>query len=354
MARSARCLSVTFAQIATANPMGQQAYESSIQAALLELADPDLELRVLNVSSLRNGVAADRRLAWGLLERSPASFAQMLGAWCYRGADLVHRLDLRLPPRIGPEVVTVHDLPGLRFDDEGSVPRFLAAGARSARAVIVPSTFAGQEVVDLLRVDPQRINVVPYGLSAVYKSPPAAATRSDLMTLPGPYVLHAAGATKRKNLASLAEAWRTVSAADPDIQLVLCGPPDARRDSLFAGAARVHRTGRLVPADVAWLMHRARAVVVPSTYEGFGLPALEGMAAGVPVIAANAGALPEVCGDGALLVEPDGVGLAGGILAVLKDDAAAADLRVRGTARAATFDWRAAARAHVDIYRSVA
>ena len=99
-------------------------------------------------------------------------------------------------------------------------------------------------------------------------------------------------------------------------------------------------------------MRRASAVVVPSTYEGFGLPALEAMVCGTPVVAARRGALPEVCGDAALLVEPDGAAIAEGIERVLAEEALAGDLRDRGLRRAAEFDWDIAARRHLQVYRA--
>jgi len=343
---------VTFAEIATARPMGQQAYERAIQEALAAVADPELAMVRLRVTSMRNPVPAERRVPWRLLQRMPVSCAAAVGAYAYRGGGLVHRLDLRLPPAAGPEVVTAHDLPGLRFPDEGAVPAFLAAGTRRARAIIVPSRFAGQELVELLGVDPARLHVIPYGLNPVYSRPPAEPTQATLRGLTGRTVVHAAGATQRKNLASLAQAWREVTVKDDTVELLLCGPEDVRRTSLFAGLPRVRLLGRLSPGDVGWLMHRAAAVVVPSTYEGFGLPALEGMASGTPVVASARGALPEVCADAALLVEPDADSLAAGLLQVLGDRLVAQDLRRRGLQRSADFSWHEAALRHLDVYRA--
>jgi len=100
-------------------------------------------------------------------------------------------------------------------------------------------------------------------------------------------------------------------------------------------------------------MRRATLVVVPSTYEGFGLPALEGMACGVPVVAARRGALPEVCANAGLLVEPDGASLAKGIDRVLTDEKLANDLRHNGPKRAAEFDWDFAAHEHLRVYAEV-
>jgi glycosyltransferase involved in cell wall biosynthesis len=167
--------------------------------------------------------------------------------------------------------------------------------------------------------------------------------------VPEPFVLHAGGATLRKNLAALAGTWRRVAAAS-EATLVLCGPQDPRRDELFADVPRVRFLGHLVQADVAALMRRSAAVVVPSLYEGFGLPALEGMAAGAPVVAARRGALPEVCGNAALLVEPTAEALAEGLLAVLGDGDLAQRLRADGPPRAAGFTWRRAAELTLAAY----
>ena len=102
----------------------------------------------------------------------------------------------------------------------------------------------------------------------------------------------------------------------------------------------------------AALLRRARAVVVPSTYEGFGLPALEGMACGVPVVAARCGALPEVCEDASLLVEPNGEAIAKGVETVLTNHALAERLGERGRRRASDFDWDHAAAEHLRVYRA--
>lgn len=345
---------VTLAAIASANPMGQQVYEAEIRRALASRAGGGEAWRFVDVrvAPMRATIPGARRSPRGVLERAPLPLATAVGAVAYRTRGLVHRLDLRLPPAPGAEVVTVHDLPPLRFPDEGRLPASAAAGARRAKVVIAPSRFAADEARELLGV--KRIEVIPYGLSAAFQAPTAAT--DELLQRLGirpPFVLHAAGATARKNLGELARAWGRLSSERLDLQLVLCGPPDGRRTQAFDGLERVVMPGRLEPQVVASLMRRAHAVVVPSVYEGFGLPALEAMACGAPVVAARAGALPEVCGDAALLVEPTAEGLSEGIRVLVLDEGRASDLRERGPARASEFSWEEAARRHVEVYSGV-
>lgn len=342
---------VTLATFASVAPMGQQHHESELGEALQRTtASGGWELSAVRVASLRAGAGAgDVRLPLGPLARAPALAATLAGALAYRGADLVHRFDLRLPPYPGPEVVTVHDLPPLRFDDEGTLPRWAAASARRSRLAICPSTFAADEVSALL--GQTKVRVVPNGVGHAFRRAPVG--RPEILArlgLDGRFVLHAGGATQRKNLCALAGAWHRVSDAVPQVTLVMCGPAHPRRSQLFAGMANTRWIGHLPAGDVADLMRAAAAVVVPSLYEGFGLPALEGMACGTPVVAADRGALPEVCGDAALLVRPTASALAEGIEAVLTDDELARRLCTAGPARAEPYTWERAAIATLAAY----
>lgn len=340
------------AVIATSSPMGQQTYERQILDALHALEPGEFVFEPLAIGGLRSR-DADRRYPSRWLKRQPVWLADAVGRAVYRGFGLVHRMDLRLPPSGQPELVTIHDLPVLRFDDEGDVPRWFAASARRAAAVVVPSSFAKSEVVELLGISPDRIRVIPYGLAPAFQGPATPTGAVSPNSIPARFVLHAAGATRRKNLDALAAAWRHVAQADDSLHLLLGGPPSEKRNKLFAELPRARMLGRVPPGDIAWLMSRAQAIVVPSIYEGFGLPALEGMAVGTPVVAARCGALPEVCGDAALMVEPTPDAIANGILEVARNTELAARLRAGGPERARTFSWARAAQQHLDVYRAI-
>ncbi|HLX33021.1 MAG TPA: glycosyltransferase [Gaiellaceae bacterium] len=338
---------VCWARYGSAPPMGQQVYETELGKALRGHWSIE-ERTVLPLRAERTTGA--RRVPLRLVWSAPFAVARAVGSSLYGGSDLVHRLDLRCPPARQPEVVTIHDLPPLRFDDEGSLPGWAARSAREAAAVICPSEFAAAEVRELLGVE--TIHVVPYGIDAERPAPLSGAELEQLGLRP-PFILHPAGATKRKNLDGLAGAWREVSAARPDAMLVLCGPPHPRRDELFAGLPGVRYLGLREPAFVAALMGAAATVVVPSLYEGFGLPALEAMAAGTPAVAAARGALPELCRDGALLVEPTADALAAGILETLAGGDAVEARRTRGRAIAHEYTWERAAEETARAYAAV-
>lgn len=338
----------TFPEVGS--PMGLQTYEAHIISELQQLEPEGWSFRRRTVASLRSRDQPDVRVPLGLLDLGGGPAARAAGRWAYRGCRRVHRFDLRLPPAPGPEVVTVHDLPPLRFDDEGDLPPWTLSSARSARAVICPSEFAAQEVRSLLGVQ----NTVIIYNGHAEAGPPAALSPPDRVRLglhpTRPYVLHAGGATKRKNLAALAGAWSSNADLSTAFDLVLAGPPDPRRDALFGSLPNARTIGFHPRETIARLMSAASCVVVPSVYEGFGLPALEAMSVGTPVVAAARGALPEVCGDAALLCEPDEAGLAHALRSVLSDPALARRLEVQGRERASAFSWTEAARRHLLAY----
>ncbi len=312
-----------------------------------------------------------------------------------RGVDLLHHAGGVVPPgpasaRV-PSVLTVHDLQPLEHPEHFSpvkrrwLATMLPRSVRRARLVLTPSDPASASVVRLLGVPADRVATVPHGVVAPGDPDESARRRvRDRYRLDGPIVLYPAITYPHKGHERLVTAFaeaaklgvestsnrsdhlgvestsnrRQGAPGGGEPVLVLTGGAGSREAAVAAAVRRagvgdrVRRTGRVPWADLEVLYAEAAVVAVPSRYEGFGAPALEAMAAGAPLVAADATALPWVVGDGGLLVDPDDAAVwASTLRAVLDDDVLRADLAARGRARAASFTWDRAGRALLDGYR---
>ena len=345
---------LVIASTATAVPMGAQIYQEEIAGRAVEAlgaTDPAWRVRRLSVRSLRSSLPGDRRLPMGHLSAAGPRERRVAGGVFYPRGALVHRMALELPP--APlEVVTLHDLVAWTHDDESVAVRAAAEELRRAAAVICVSNYTAEQAQRRFGLRDTR--VVPNGVAdRFFDAPPI-----DRRTLAGlgvrdRFVLHAGGGSARKNLEALADAWPVIHAEHPDLRLLLIGPVTPRKQALFTDREGCLLAGRVDDSLVPGLVSAAACVVVPSTTEGFGLPALEAMAARTPVVAAAASALPEVIGDGGLLVPPTASGLADGILAVLSGGASVTSMVERGRSRAAGFTWDRAAAGHAEVWTSV-
>jgi glycosyltransferase involved in cell wall biosynthesis len=245
-------------------------------------------------------------------------------------------------------VLVMHDAAVLREPDAYSRAYVLwhrwfgLAAARRALAVITVSEFSRRELVSLAGLDPARVHVVPGGVSERFHPGVDHERVTDKLGLRRPYVLTIATADRRKNLASLAVAARRL--ADEGIDLVWAGD-DRPYFSASEAIPGLRSLGYVDDADLPGLYAGARAFVLPSRYEGFGLTCLEAMACGVPVVAANRGALPETCGNAALLVDPDDPDAVTDALHRAVSDAELRGLlRERGLGRSAQLSWDLTAR----------
>jgi glycosyltransferase involved in cell wall biosynthesis len=282
-------------------------------------------------------------------------------------ADVVHATNYLAPPSRHPTLVTVYDCSFVRFPElctpevrafEPALRRAIARGA----TVHTSSEFVAAEIDDIfgpgLR-DAKRVAVVPLGVPAL--DAPARLPDHLAVRLGGaPYVLAIGTIEPRKNLPRLVRAFAAVAAAAPDALLVLAGKDGLDRDAVDHAIAdlppdvraRVVLTGPVDDGTRHALLDGAAVVAYPSLYEGFGFPVLEAMACHVPVVTARAGAIPEVAGDAAELVDPIDVDELGGALSrVLLDDARRADLVARGDERVRRFSWSSTARELDGVYR---
>jgi len=268
-------------------------------------------------------------------------------------------------------VVTIHDVTPLILP-WAFLPRhrrILAAALscvrRQADAVIVPSASAAADVVRYLNIDRDRITVIPMGCDPRFQAgvdPLRTTAVRQHYGLPERYALFVGTLEPRKNLHTLLQGFARFRAECPkdDVKLVLVGGPgwgqEPLDEILDTLKMRDHAlfTGFVEDKDLPDLYRGAEMFVYPSLYEGFGLPVLEAMACGIPVITSDRSSLPEVAGNAALLVDPtQPEALATALSAVVTDRVLREELRRRGLARAKDFSWEAVARKTLAVYRDV-
>ena len=324
---------------------------------------------------------ADRRIPVRLLNAAWHRWGWPPVEWLAGGGyDLVHSPHpLLLPSRRAAQVVTVHDLDFLDRPDRAwgeirrDYPALVRAHALSADAVVVPSRFTGEGVVGRLGVAADRVFVCPLGLPPGWiesaagglDGPPlsggrgvpsvggpkaAPARRRDAapgLRARGGYILFVGTLSPRKNIGGLLDGYERLLERRPGApRLVIAGGAgegsaewlERTRRAPLAG--HVEYRGYVPAADRRALYEGAALFALPSFNEGFGLPVIEAMALGIPVVVSNRGALPEVAGDAALIVEPDDADrLAEAFDRLLSDQTLASELGARGAVRASTFTW---------------
>ena len=259
--------------------------------------------------------------------------------------DMVHYpLTVPIPGTELPAIVTLHDIQHRDLPDFfGPARRSFRRiaydrAAKAAAAVVVASEFVRDRAIEVLGLDPARIHVIPLAIDHEVFGPGHEAPES--------MILYPARPWPHKNHARLFEAFAALRTTRPRLRLVLTGGGHDRLGALPEG---VESLGLVSADELASLYRRAACLVFPSLYEGFGLPPLEAMACGCPVAASNTGAIPEVCGDAAVLFDPTNV--EDMVRAIVEADSRRTPLRAKGFARAARFTWDETARKHEEVYR---
>lgn len=292
--------------------------------------------------------------------------------------SLIHSPDF-VPPRFRtfPAIVNIQDLAFLKFPDltllTDESKRYYSQvvwAARSARALIALSASARDDMVQLLGVNPHKIAVIPAAADKRFQpaaDPAKAREQADrrfgLTPQDGGYLLFVGTIEPRKNLTTLVEAYSLLKSQkrmQPMPALAIIGKDGWLSERLHKRIEEldlekdVYFLRGVEDRDLPLFYAGARAFVFPSLYEGFGLPPLEAMASGAPVISSDAGSLREVVGDAGLLVNPQDVDAwAATIERVLLDDGLASKLRDAGIQRAGQFSWERAAKETLELYRKV-
>jgi glycosyltransferase involved in cell wall biosynthesis len=280
--------------------------------------------------------------------------------------DLVHFGMVQQPILYrGNVVTTMHDLTTVRFRNPAKNPvvfwvkqqvykRVNKIAARKSKKIITPSEYVKRDVADFAHVSPDKI-VVTYEAADKITEPAVAVAGLEGT----PFIMYVGRPTPHKNLPRLIDAFKELKAAYPDLKLVLAGKKDVlyediERDAQAQGISDIIFTGFVSEGNLRWLYEDCAAYVFPSLSEGFGLPGLEAMVHGAPVVSSNATCLPEIYGDAAHYFDPTNTSeMAAKISEVLDQPELRTKLVLAGKKRSEEFSWERMAKQTLDIYRQV-
>ncbi len=286
------------------------------------------------------------------------------------GLDVLHSPDFIPPHRPScKSVITVHDLAFLLY------PHFLTAesaryyghidqAVRWTDYIVAVSESTKRDTIDHLGVPEDKITVVYEAANPIFRPVDREKARQQVMDRHGvdvPFILFVSTIEPRKNVPTLVRAlWQLLECYKEDVHLVLAGGKGWLFEDAFAVVEelrledRVHFVGRVSSEDLLYLYNAAEMLAHPAFYEGFGLPPLEAMACGLPVVVSNVASLPEVVGDAGLLIDPHDVDeLTVSMWRLLNDQELREEMRAAGLRQAARFSWERAARETLEIYRHV-
>lgn len=323
----------------------------------------DSDSNEMNADNIRKSILKRKINIYSLREQLflPIEMARMK-------PDLMHYPSFNMPlVNSRPAVVTIHDL--IYYLSPEACPNSAArlyakfmfnAVSRTAKRIITDSEHTKKDIVEHLGVRPGKITVIYPGVDDFYR--PLGGDHPQVRRkykIEGEYIFYVGNHGTNKNLIRLVQAF-SISKKRGSLKLVIAGKIDPRRKELYETPSklniddRVSFIGRVADEDLPALYSMASLFVFPSTYEGFGLPPLEAMACGTPVVSSNASSLPEVIGDAAVSVDPfDVEAMAHGIDKVLSSETFKGELREKGLERARLFNWMDTARQTLEVYKEV-
>jgi glycosyltransferase involved in cell wall biosynthesis len=286
------------------------------------------------------------------------------------GLDVLHSPDFIPPHRPScKSVITVHDLafilyPHFLTKESARYYGHIDQAVRWTDHIISVSESTKRDTVQHLGVPEDKITVVYEAASPIFRPVDREMARQqvrDRHGIDGPFILFVSTIEPRKNVPTLLRAIRQLmDCYKEDVRLVLAGGKGWLSEDAFAVVddlqldGRVHFVGRVSSEDLVYLYNAAELLAHPAFYEGFGLPPLEAMACGLPVVVSNVASLPEVVGDAGMLIDPHDVDeLAVAMWRVLNDTNLSREMREKGLRQAAQFSWERAARETLEIYRLV-
>ena len=355
-------VAMTVEQLWEKVPGGSAGYLLGLAGALVEAGTPVTGIAARHPEPPAPDLAppvpvVHSRLPRYLLYRSWAHLGRPRAEAAVPDCDVVHATTWAVPPTRRRLVVTVHDLAFLRdpahFTPRGVrfFTRALARVVTEADAVVVPSVATARDCLGV-GIEPGRVHVIPHGAPRWEVTADDVAAVRARHDLPERFVLWVGTREPRKNLTGLLEAFALVAEADPDLHLVLVGPTgwgEADRAGGGPWRTRVHHLGRLPASELPAVYTAATAFAFPSLWEGFGLPVLEAMSVGTPVVTTAGSSMAEITGSAGVLVDPvEPDALAAGLVRATGPERDA--LAAAGRARAARFDWAECARAHLEVY----
>ncbi|HEX7132078.1 MAG TPA: glycosyltransferase family 1 protein [Iamia sp.] len=360
--------------------IGPRTGVGALTANLVEgmAARSDVAVRAFAVTWRGRGALAHSLPSGVVLASRPMAARPLRTAWL-RGdrpaiegwtgrVDVVHGPNFVVPPaRSAARIVTVHDLTAWRYPElvdrySADYPELVAKAVAGGAWVHAPSRFVAGELADILGLDPARVVAVANGAPDLGPADEGRdAPAGHRLAGTERYVLAVGTVEPRKDLPGLVAAFDQVAGEDADVRLVLVGPDGWGTDALAEAVDQAHHQDRIIRLgwvtndERAALLRGATVVAYPSVYEGFGLVPLEAMAAGVPVVSTRAGAIPEVVGDAAELVDVGDVDALGDALSrLLGDEERRAELVAAGHLRRARFRWETTVDDIVALYRRAA